>query len=184
MKFKKFNFKKVKSTNDTAIRIIKNTDFKFGMVISDTQLSGKGQYGNKWISYKGNLFVSFFHELKNINVSLSNLTKINCLLVKKILAKYCKKKIIFKKPNDLLIDKKKVSGILQEIISISDNSFLIIGIGVNLIKSPIIKNYPTTNLYELTHQSINKKKFENDLKEVFEKNLSKMYKIDYKMNGI
>ena len=88
MKFKKFTFKKVKSTNDTAIRIIKNTNFKFGMVISDTQLSGKGQYGNKWISYKGNLFVSFFHELKNINVSLSALTKINCLLVKKILTKY------------------------------------------------------------------------------------------------
>jgi len=182
MKFKKFNFKKVKSTNDTAIRIIKNTNFKFGMVISDTQLSGKGQYGNKWISYKGNLFVSFFHELKNINMSLSTLTKINCLLVKRILNKYCKKKIVFKKPNDLLIDKKKISGILQEIISISDKSFLIIGIGINLIKSPKIKNYPTTNLYELTDKLISKKKFENDLKEAFEKNLSKMYKTNYKMS--
>ena len=80
------------SINDTAIRIIKNTNLKYGMVISDTQLSGKGQYGNKWISYKGNLFVSFFHELKNINTSLSTLTKINCLLVKKILIKHCKKK--------------------------------------------------------------------------------------------
>ena len=184
MKFKKFNFKKVKSTNDTAIRIIKNTDFKFGMVISDTQLSGKGQYGNKWISYKGNLFVSFFYELKNINTSLSTLTKINCLLVKKILSKYCKKKIVFKKPNDLLIDKKKISGILQEIISISDNSYLIIGIGINLIKSPKIKNYPTTNLYELTNKHINKKKFEKDLKDAFEKNLSKMYKINYMKDGI
>ena len=182
MKFKKFNFKKVKSTNDTAIRIIRNTDFKFGMVISDTQLSGKGQYGNKWISYKGNLFVSFFYELKNINTSLSTLTKINCLLVKKILSKYCKKKIVFKKTNDLLIDKKKISGILQEIISISDNRYLIIGIGINLIKSPKIKNYPTTNLYELTDKPINKKNFENDLKEAFEKNLSKMYKTNYKMN--
>ena len=75
-----------------------------------------------------------------------------------------------------MIDKKKVSGILQEIISISDKSFLIIGIGINLIKSPKIKNYPTTNLYELTDKRINKKNFENDLKEVFEKNLSKMYK--------
>jgi BirA family biotin operon repressor/biotin-[acetyl-CoA-carboxylase] ligase len=182
MEFKKFNFKKVKSTNDTAIRIIKNTNFKFGMVISDTQLSGKGQYGNKWISYKGNLFVSFFHELKNINTSLSTLTKINCLLVKKILIKYSKKKIVFKKPNDLFIDKKKVSGILQEIISISDKSFLIIGIGVNLIKSPKIKNYPTTNLYELTDKLVNKKNFENDLKEAFEKNLSKMYKTVNKRN--
>ena len=182
MKFKKFNFKKVKSTNDTAIRIIKNTNFKFGMVISDTQLSGKGQYGNKWISYKGNLFVSIFHELKNINMSLSTLTKINCLLVKRILNKYCKQKIVFKKPNDLLIDKKKISGILQEIISISDKSFLIIGIGINLIKSPKIKNYPTTNLYELTDKLINKKNFENDLQEAFEKNLSKMYKTNYKRN--
>ena len=66
MKFKKFNFKKVKSTNDTAIRIIKNTDFKFGMVITDTQSSGKGQYGNKWVSYKGNLFSLFNFDAEKV----------------------------------------------------------------------------------------------------------------------
>ena len=32
MKFKKFKFKKVKSTNNTAIRIIKNSNYKYGMV--------------------------------------------------------------------------------------------------------------------------------------------------------
>ena len=184
MKLKKFKYKKVKSTNDTAIKLIKSKNFKSGIVITETQSKGKGRYGRNWISYKGNLFVSFFHELKNINVSLSTLTKINCLLVKKILEKYCKRTIVFKNPNDLLINKKKVSGILQEIISISDNKFLIIGIGINLIKSPKIKKYPTTNLYEITNKRINKKKFENDLKEVFEKNLSKMYKINHKMNRI
>ena len=87
MKFKKFKFKKVKSTNNTAIRIIKRSNFRFGMIIAETQLRGKGQYGKKWISHKGNLFLSFFHELENINISLSKLTKINCLLVKKALAK-------------------------------------------------------------------------------------------------
>ncbi|MDB9792771.1 biotin--[acetyl-CoA-carboxylase] ligase, partial [Candidatus Pelagibacter sp.] len=100
MKFKKFKFKKVKSTNNTAIRIIKNSNFKYGMVISDTQTMGRGQYGKKWISHKGNLFVSFFYELKNINLSISRLTKINSLLVKKLLTNYYKKKIIIKKPND------------------------------------------------------------------------------------
>ena len=53
-----------------------------------------------------------------------------------------------------------------------------------MIKSPKIKNYPTTNLYELTNKHINKKNFEKDLKDAFEKNLSKMYKINYMMNGI
>ena len=182
MKFKKLKYKKVKSTNDTAIRIIKNSNLKFGMIVSDTQVNGKGQRGNKWFSYKGNLFVSFFHELKNLNISLNSLTEINCLLVKKILHRYYKKNITFKKPNDLLINKKKISGILQEIISTSDKKFLIIGIGVNLVKSPKIKDYPTTSLFELTNNHINKSKFENQLKEIFEKHLTKMYKIGNKFS--
>ena len=182
MKFKKLKYKKVKSTNDTAIRIIKNSNLKYGMIVSDTQVNGKGQRGNKWFSYKGNLFVSFFHELKNLNISLNSLTEINCLLVKKILNRYYKNNITFKKPNDLLINKKKISGILQEIISISDKKFLIIGIGVNLVKSPKIKDYPTTSLFELTNNHINKSKFENQLKEIFEKHLTKMYKIGNKFS--
>ena len=181
MRFKKFKFKKVKSTNNTAIRIIKSSNFRFGMVIAETQSNGKGQYGKKWISYKGNLFVSFFHELKNITISLPSLTKINCLMVKKALQKYYKKKIVLKKPNDLLINKRKITGILQEITSVSGNKFLIIGIGVNLIKSPKIKNYPTTNLSELINKPINKINFENELKVIFEKNLSRMYKIKNKV---
>ena len=125
MKFKKFKFRKVKSTNNTAIRIIKSSNFKYGMVISDIQTMGRGQYGKRWISQKGNLFVSFFQELRNINLSVPRLTKINCLLVKKLLSNYYKKNIEFKKPNDLLIQKKKISGILQETVSILDNKFFI-----------------------------------------------------------
>ena len=181
MKFKIFKFKKVKSTNKTAIRIIKNSNYKYGMVIAESQTMGKGQYGKKWISYNGNLFVSFFHELKNINVNISDLTKINCSLVKKLLTNYYKKNILFKKPNDLLIKKKKICGILQETISVSNNKFLITGIGLNLVKSPKIKNYLTTNLFELTKKSIKKREIENKLKLIFEKKLTKMYKIDNKL---
>ena len=176
MKFKIFKFKKVKSTNNTAIRIIKSSNFDYGMVISETQNSGRGQYGKKWISYKGNLFVSFFYKLKNLTISLSQLTTINCLLVKKILSLYYKKEIIFKKPNDLLIDKKKVCGILQETISKFDKKYLIVGIGVNLIKNPNIKNYPTTNLYNLINKKIKKRKIESELKQIFELKLNKFYK--------
>ena len=51
MKFKIFRYKKVKSTNNSAIRIIKNSKSNYGMIIANKQTSGRGQYGKKWISY-------------------------------------------------------------------------------------------------------------------------------------
>ena len=176
MKFKIFKFRKVKSTINTAIRIAKNSKFDYGMIISDTQNSGRGQYGKKWISIKGNFFVSFFFRLENLTVSLKKLTQINCLLVKKLLSIYYKKKILIKKPNDILINKKKICGILQETIFKSNKRYLIVGIGINLVKSPFIKNYPTTNLYELLGKKLSRNKIKNDLKKIFELKLTTLYK--------
>ena len=115
MRFKIFKFKSVKSTNDTSIRIIKKLNVDYGMVITEAQNNGRGQYGKKWISYKGNLFVSFFYKLENLTVSLNQLTKINCLLVKKLISTYYKKRIILKRPNDLLIDKKRFVGFYKKL---------------------------------------------------------------------
>ena len=177
MKFKIFRFKRLRSTNDTAIRIIQNSNLKYGMIIAENQSHGRGQYGKKWLSFKGNLFVSFFYSLENLNLTLSQITKLNCLLVKKIISKYYKKKITYKKPNDLLIKGKKISGILQESINKNNKKSLIVGIGLNLVKNPIISNYPTTNLNDLINKKISKKKIEIELKNVFEKNLSKFVNI-------
>ena len=119
----------------------------------------------------------FFFKLDNLKISFKQLTKLNCLLVRKILSTYYKKKIIYKKPNDLLIDKKKICGILQETLIKLDKKYLIVGIGINLIKSPNIKNYPTTNLIKLTKKKISKKKIEYELKRLFELNLTKLNKL-------
>ena len=177
MKIKRFNFKKVNSTNRTAIKIIKNSKFDYGMVVSENQKNGKGQYGKKWISYKGNLFVSFFYNIDNIDSSIKKLTRMNCLLVKKLISKFYKKEIFFKSPNDLLINKKKISGILQEIIIKDDKKYLIVGIGINIVKSPNINKYPTTNLLEVLDKKIDYKKMVNQLKLIFEKDLSKHFKM-------
>ena len=176
MKFKIFRFKKVESTNNSAIRIIKNSNTDYGMIIANEQKSGRGQYGKKWISYKGNLFVSFFYRFDHLTVSLKQITKINCLLVKKLLSIYYKKKIIFKKPNDLLINKKKICGILQEKISKLNKRYLIVGIGVNLIKNPNLRDYPTINLSDLINIKVSKNKIEKQVKKIFEKKITKLYK--------
>ena len=114
---------------------------------------------------------------KNNKKNQTKFTKLNCLLVRKLLSIYYKKKIIYKKPNDLLIDKKKICGILQETLIKFNKKYLIVGIGINLIKNPYIKNYPTTNLYELMGKKVSKSTIEHKLKKIFELKLSKLYKL-------
>jgi BirA family biotin operon repressor/biotin-[acetyl-CoA-carboxylase] ligase len=176
MKFKKFIFKKVISTNLTAINLLKKSQLNYGMITADLQTKGKGQYGRKWISIKGNLFVSFFYNLDEIKLSLKKITKLNCNLVKKTISNFYKKKIFFKKPNDLTIDGKKICGILQEVVYRKDKKFLVIGIGINVVKNPLIFDYPTTNLCEITGKNYNKNNVEKLLRFNFENKFRKFFK--------
>ena len=114
-----------------------------------------------------------------MNLTITKITKLNCILVKKLISKYYKRRIVYKKPNDLLIKEKKICGILQEIINKQNQKFLILGIGINLIKNPMISNYPTTNLNDLINKKISKRNIEIQLKKIFEKNL-KIYKHEKK----
>ena len=114
MKLKIFPFKKVKSTNSTAIRLI-NQNIKFGVVTSERQYKGRGQGTNRWISNYGNIFLSIFFPVKR-NLSIKNITKINLNVVKKVIKKHINEKINIKLPNDILINQSKICGILQEII--------------------------------------------------------------------
>ena len=54
--------------------------------------------------------------------------------------------------------------------------YLIVGIGINLIKNPNLKNYPTTNLSELLKKKVSKTKIEKQIKKIFEIKLTKLYK--------
>ena len=180
MKIKKFKFKEENSTNDVALRLIKKTKNKFGIVIANKQKKGRGRHGKKWISYNGNLFVSIFFSLEKINLSLKQMTKINCKLVKNLLSFYCKKKISIKFPNDLMINKKKICGILQETLIKKNITFMIVGIGINLVKSPNIDNYKTTNLFEVTNKKIDKNKIIFKLKNIYERFIPQFSKLKIK----
>ena len=174
MILKKFAFNNVNSTNDLAIKIIKNSKNKSGIVIANNQKKGRGRHGKKWISFKGNIFVSIFFNLDKKNISLKKMTYINCFLIKKLLSLYCKKRISIKAPNDLLINKKKISGILQEIVNKDKKKYMVVGIGINLIKNPNIKDYPTTNLSEISKKKISKNEIIYRLKKIYETYIPKL----------
>ncbi len=169
MILRNYKYKNVNSTNDLAIKMIKK-GYLNGIITTEKQKKGRGQHGKKWISKKGNLFMSVFFEIKK-TPSIKKITLENCLIIKKVLKKYIKGKIKIKYPNDLLINSKKICGILQEIVQRDNKYFLIIGIGINVVNSPKLKNYPTTSISEYAFKKTSKTTIYKEIKKVYEKNL-------------
>ena len=172
MKLKKFNLKSVDSTNNKAIKLIKKGQTKPTIILAANQTNGRGQYGKKWISVSGNLFISIFFNI-SFRKSIKKITHENCQIIRNVLQNFCNKKINIKKPNDLLIDKYKVCGILQEIIICEKKKYIIVGVGINVNKSPKINSYSTTHLSKFSFKKINKFLIYNAIKNSYEKYLNK-----------
>ena len=149
MHFPIFKYKKVTSTNDVAINLIKKRKKEIGCVQTITQTKGRGTHGKKWISSKGNFFGTIFFKLNKKHPKFHEFSIINPVIISSVIKHFCKKKnISVKWPNDVMVNKKKICGILQEIITINNIQFLIIGIGINIISNPTIRNgYKTTNIF-------------------------------------
>ena len=160
MKFKIYKFRTVTSTNDIAINFIKRKKRQKGCIYARSQTKGRGTHGRKWISNKGNLFSSIFFPLKENFPPFNEFSIINPIIISGIIKTFCKnKKISIKWPNDVLINGKKISGILQEIITYKNTKYLIVGIGLNVISNPKIDaRYKTTNLLIETKKKISIKK--------------------------
>ena len=161
--------KSVNSTNDTAIKLIRKNQLRPTLISSIIQKKGRGTMGKKWISLRGNLFISIFFQVYNKGVNFKQFAILNAYLIKKIIAKYSKKKIDIKWHNDLLINNKKVCGILQEVIFYKKKQFLIIGIGINTNVSPLSNKLRSTSLKEMTKKKINNNIIINEIKKKYQR---------------
>jgi BirA family transcriptional regulator, biotin operon repressor / biotin---[acetyl-CoA-carboxylase] ligase len=155
MKLKIIKMKRVKSTNNIAFKLLKKKNTTPTLIISLEQTNGRGTMGKKWISKKGNLFISIFFQINQEKINFKQYALLNAYLFKNIIEKFTRKKINIKWPNDLLIKKEKICGILQEVVNFNKKSFLIIGVGINTNSSPVIKNYKTTSLSSILKKKIN-----------------------------
>jgi BirA family transcriptional regulator, biotin operon repressor / biotin---[acetyl-CoA-carboxylase] ligase len=169
MKLKIIKFKSVKSTNDKAIKLIQKNRHTKGLIFSEIQTKGRGTMGKKWISKKGNIFISVFFKITFSNYRIKNFLMINAKIIKKILKIYSRKNIFIKKPNDLLIENKKICGILQEVVEYNNEKFLIIGIGINTIIAPQNKRLLSTCLSMYTKKIIDNLKIIKNIKKAYEK---------------
>ena len=70
MRIKIKKFKKVISTNNEAIKIIKKRNIKPTIIVANSQIKGRGTMGKKWISKKGNIFISIFYKVNFTNLKI------------------------------------------------------------------------------------------------------------------
>lgn len=114
------------------------------VVCAEVQSGGRGRMGRHWVSPKGNLYVSLCLELGNLHQA-EIYSFLSAVALVGAMEKTCPEiKVKCKWPNDLLIDAKKVSGILLETDGVGR---LVIGIGVNIVSCPANQTlYPVTSL--------------------------------------
>ena len=179
MKVKLIKFKSVRSTNDIAIQLIKRNKTQPTLISSEKQSKGRGTMGKKWISQKGNLFMSIFFEINQKKINFRQFAILNAFIIRKLISKCISRDIKIKWPNDLLYEKEKMCGILQEVISYNQKRYLIVGIGLNTNITPKNKSFSSTSLKNIINQEIDNRKLLKNTKIIYEKFLIEIKKFSF-----
>ena len=129
----------VESTNTYAINLLRNVNAIEGTVIyTNNQTQGKGQRGTVWSSeIAKNITLSVILQPKFLNINqsfyLSKITALACYDVLTELLDASHYDIKIKWPNDILVNKKKIGGILIENnVNGSHIQHAVIGVGLNV----------------------------------------------------
>ena len=161
--------KSCSSTNDIAIEYAKKGYPEGSSYLSYLQTNGRGRNSNQWKSMKGNLFLSTIFRPKISKVNWHQLSLVISLSIIETLITLGldKCKIELKWPNDVLVHKSKISGVLLE----SFDDFIVAGIGLNVLKNPENeKKWDTTKLYDHTNKDFSLKFIANVILKIVFKN--------------
>ncbi len=105
------------------------------VIIALSQTAGRGRYDRKFQSDKGGIYMSILLRPKAPNVDTTLLTAAAAVAVSDAIEEISGKNTQIKWVNDILIAGKKVCGILCEGSFMGNNSFVVVGIGINACKS-------------------------------------------------
>jgi len=138
------------STNEEARRLAVNGEHGPLWVIAVSQTKGRGRRGRNWISHPGNLFTSLLIELGEPLENCGQLSFVAALAVADLAADYASgAAATLKWPNDVLLNGRKVAGILLEVAPNGTATRMIIGFGVNLAHQPGETNFPAISFAEV-----------------------------------
>ena len=124
-------FGEIDSTNDEARRTITSGFTGSNLILANTQSSGRGRRGRKWVSPAGGIYMSLTLPLHESLTQPQALSLVSAISVKQSLESWSQVPIKLKWPNDLLVEGKKLAGILLELQTSEPMDHIVFGVGIN-----------------------------------------------------
>jgi BirA family transcriptional regulator, biotin operon repressor / biotin---[acetyl-CoA-carboxylase] ligase len=132
--YKLYYYPEIGSTNDEAYRLGMEGALEGTVVIADMQTKGKGRMQRVWHSPAGsNIYTSIILRPPFKPAAAPQISLVAGVAVAELLEQFCPGRIDLKWPNDVLINDKKVCGILAQMKpSVDQVDFVVVGIGINV----------------------------------------------------
>ena len=174
------HFDSITSTNNYAKQIINKTP-EGTVIVADVQTSGRGRKQRGWYSPKGGLWFSIILFPKIAPQKGMMVTMVSSLAVAQGIKEITGIDTVIKWPNDLLIDGRKVCGILTDIDATMDKiNYSVVGIGINInnkLNKDIVKN--ATTLKQKTGTNISRVKLLTSILKYLDNNYHRLIIGDY-----
>jgi len=152
------------STNDEISDVLLYPQSNFIGLYTFNQIKGRGQYGNSWTSAEEqNLAYTLAVKTSCIYHSDFLFNYYTAIAVQSYLANLTEKIVKIKWPNDIIIKNKKVAGILIEKKKINQESYFIIGVGINILQEKFDEISNAGSLLTQTGEIFNLKPFAEKL---------------------
>jgi BirA family biotin operon repressor/biotin-[acetyl-CoA-carboxylase] ligase len=150
-------FSELSSTMDTAKELARKNCPDFTVVIAGRQTSGRGRLNRQWVSDDGGLYFTMVLR-PNIPVALSSrMNFLASLTMAQVLREMYQIEAAVKWPNDILVNERKLSGMLSELEAEADRVFFInIGMGINVNNDPTGVEPRATSLKKLMGREISR----------------------------
>jgi BirA family biotin operon repressor/biotin-[acetyl-CoA-carboxylase] ligase len=135
------SYRKVDSTNIIAYELGQKGVKEGAVILADEQAKGKGRHGRHWSSpSKGGIYMSCILRPSIAPNEISRITLLAAVAVAQAIRDFSSLEVTIKWPNDIMVNQKKLCGILTEMKAEQDIvDFVVLGIGINV-------NVPKTEL--------------------------------------